>query len=103
VRGRGCNTIQSPQVTKTHHVDPTVMCGKQSGSTPGDPVCVRAGGLSEPQGKPNAYRKSADGIVGESQARLVRHSKAEKAEQRIGQAVKIATEGLNGERYRMVR
>lgn len=48
-------------------------------------------------------KQSANGIVGGSQARLVRHSKAEKAEPQIGQAAKIAIEGQNGERHRKVR
>lgn len=40
--------------------------------------------------------KSAEGIVGRHQVRLLRHSKAERAEQQIGQAVTVVSEGPNG-------
>lgn len=66
-------------------------------------ACLPWGGLSRQQCVPIAHRKSAEGIVGGSQVRLVRHSKAQQAEQQIGQAATTPTEGRNGERPRMGR
>lgn len=40
-------------------------------------------------------QKSADGIVGECQAKLVRHSETERWSKQIGRAVTTLTEGLN--------
>ena len=42
-----------------------------------------------------AKQKSAEGLVGSSQVRLVRHSKHESGSQQLGQTVTIETEGLN--------
>ena len=79
---------------QTHHVDPTVACGKQQG-LPREIRCASRKGLSVPQGGLTAHRKSAEGIVGGGKARLVRHS-IRKGEQQIGQAAKAAVEGPNG-------
>ncbi len=40
-------------------------------------------------------QKSAEGILGERQAELLRHSKAERRSQQIGRAATTLTEGLN--------
>jgi hypothetical protein len=40
-------------------------------------------------------QKSADGIVGERQAELLRHSETERWSKQIGRAVTTITEGLN--------
>ena len=42
-----------------------------------------------------AVQKSAEGIVGQSQVRLVRHSRCESRSQQLGQTAKVETEGLN--------
>ena len=47
---------------------------------------------------PNAVQKSAEGEVGKRQAKLVRHSAAERWRQQIGRAVTPRTEGPNGAR-----
>ena len=52
-------------------------------------------GLGHSREGPKGGQKSADGIVGARQARLVRHSEAERRSQQIGQAVTALTEGLN--------
>ena len=46
----------------------------------------------------NAVQKSAEGEVGKGQAKLVRHSVAERWRERIGRAATPRTEGLNGAR-----
>ncbi len=55
-------------------------------------------GLSKSRGLLNAVQKSAEGIVGKGQAKLVRHSAAERWSEQIGQVVTSRTEGPNGAR-----
>ena len=57
---------------------------KATGNTPGDPPDAPQG-ESQPQGRLNGRRKSAEGIVVRWQARLVRHS-IRKGEQQIGRS-----------------
>jgi hypothetical protein len=61
-------------------------------------MAVRKLGLRVSQGTLNAVQKSAEGEVGKRQARLVRHSAAERWRERIGRAATSRTEGLNGAR-----
>ena len=51
--------------------------------------------LEQPRGWSMGGQKSADGIVGECQAKLVRHSETERWSKPIGRAVTTLTEGLN--------
>jgi len=44
----------------------------------------------------NAVQESAEGILGRCQARLLRHSEAERRSEQIGQAVTVLTEGPSG-------
>jgi hypothetical protein len=46
----------------------------------------------------SAMQKSAEGEVGKGQAKLLRHSAAERWSEQIGRAVTSRTEGLNGAR-----
>jgi len=84
---RGTRVQHKPKSSgrQAHRVDPTVTCGKQPG-LPREIRCASRKGLSLPQGGLSAHRKSAEGVVVRGQARLVRHSKAEEAEQRIGRS-----------------
>jgi hypothetical protein len=50
------------------------------------------------QGMLNAVQKSAEGELGKGQAKLVRHSAAERWREQIGQAATFRTEGPNGAR-----
>jgi hypothetical protein len=61
-------------------------------------MAVRKLGLRVSQGTLNAVQKSAEGEVGEGQAKLVRHSAAERWREQIGGAATSRTEGLNGAR-----
>ena len=47
-------------------------------------IVVRKLGLSKSRGLLNAVQKSAEGIVGKGQAKLVRHSAAERWSKQIG-------------------
>jgi hypothetical protein len=56
-----------------------VYAQKVLGLTLGDLHAVRQRGeLSEEQSEPTSMQKSAEGIIGPAQARLVRHPKAER-------------------------
>jgi hypothetical protein len=61
-------------------------------------MVVRKLGLGRSRGFPNAVQKSAEGKVGERQAKLVRHSATERWREQIGRAVTSRTEGPNGAR-----
>lgn len=62
---------------------------------PWDLACER-NWLSIERSVLTAEEKSAKGIVGDGQAKLMRHSKAEKRSERIGRAATSVTEGPNG-------
>ena len=51
--------------------------------------------LGRSRDRPMGGQKSAEGILGERQAELLRHSEAERRSQQIGRAVTAITEGLN--------
>ena len=61
-------------------------------------IAVRKLGLRKSRGILSAVQKSAEGKVGKRQAKLLRHSAAEKVEKQLGRAVTSQTEGLNGAR-----
>lgn len=61
-------------------------------------MVVRKSGLSRSRGLLSAVQKSAEGELGERQAKLVRHSAAERWREQIGRAATFRTEGPNGAR-----
>lgn len=62
-RGRGCTRTGSPVVIIYGVLRKSGgYAWKVTGITPGDPTHVHKG-LSDPQGKPNVCRKSAEGIL----------------------------------------
>ncbi len=92
-RGRGSVGVQSPMSSGTLGG----ICGgdgrKVTRLTLGDLLTCLVLGLS--RGRLRGGQKSADGIVGDARAELVRHSKAERRSEQIGRAVTRITEGPN--------
>jgi hypothetical protein len=84
-RGQGSVGVRSPMSSGTIRC----ICGgdgrKGTRLTLGDLFTCLVLGLS--RGRPTGGQKSADGIVGNRQAELVRHSKAERWSKQIGRAV----------------
>jgi hypothetical protein len=74
-----------------------VYAQKGLGLTLGELHAVRQRGeLSEEQSEPTSRQKSAEGIIGPAQARLVRHPKAERRGNREAESQRGWTEGPNG-------
>ncbi len=92
-RGRGSVGVQSPMSSGTLGG----ICGgngrKVTRLTLGDLLTCLVLGLS--RGRLKGGQKSAEGIVGGGQAKLVRHSKAERRSEQIGRAAAMVTEGPN--------
>jgi len=92
-RGRGSVGVRSPKSSRTLGCIYGGCRRKVTRLTLGDLFSCLVLGLS--RGSSMVKQKSADGIVGLSQVRLVRHSKCESRSQQIGQTVTMRTEGLN--------